>query len=127
MSATDEELRYVKDNEMDHVTYILIIFRFVTFFSLFRHRWSLCTSLLSSAFLLYTFIVILVNLYSNTGLNSSKTRLNVVNGSNIEMVTPSGRSKWYSRIPSRGAQTHILGDDDDDEDLMAPQVTLSRR
>ena len=38
MSATDEELRYVKDNEMDHVTYILIIFRFVTFFFLFCHR-----------------------------------------------------------------------------------------
>jgi len=35
MSATDEELKYVKDNEMDHVTYILIAFRSVTFFPLF--------------------------------------------------------------------------------------------
>ena len=25
MSATDEELTYVKDNEMDHVTYTLIV------------------------------------------------------------------------------------------------------
>jgi hypothetical protein len=30
MSATDEELEYIKDNEMDHVTYILIVFRLVT-------------------------------------------------------------------------------------------------
>jgi hypothetical protein len=27
MSATDEELKFVHDNEMDHVTYILIVFR----------------------------------------------------------------------------------------------------
>jgi len=27
MSATDEELEFVHDNGMDHVTYILIMFR----------------------------------------------------------------------------------------------------
>jgi hypothetical protein len=27
MSGTDEELKFVHDNEMDHVTYILIMFR----------------------------------------------------------------------------------------------------
>jgi len=45
------------------------------------------------------------------------------------MVTPGGRSKWYSRVPSRGntERTHVLGDDDDDEDLMAPQVSVNRR
>jgi hypothetical protein len=31
MSATDEELNYVHDNGMDHVTYILIMFRYVCF------------------------------------------------------------------------------------------------
>ena len=31
MSATDEELRYVHDLEMDHVTYILSVFRQVAF------------------------------------------------------------------------------------------------
>ncbi|KAF8956933.1 hypothetical protein BDZ97DRAFT_141459 [Flammula alnicola] len=50
ISATDDELRYVNDNEMDHVTYILIVF--------------------SLAFLLYTFIVVLVNMYSTTGRNA---------------------------------------------------------
>ena len=33
MSATDEELEYVKENEMDHVTYILIVLRQVSYFS----------------------------------------------------------------------------------------------
>ena len=33
MSATDEELEYVKENEMDHVTYILIVLRHVYYFS----------------------------------------------------------------------------------------------
>lgn len=33
MAGTDEELRYVKDNEMDHVTYILIMFRWVALFA----------------------------------------------------------------------------------------------
>jgi hypothetical protein len=27
MSATDEELDFVHDNEMDHVTYVLIMYR----------------------------------------------------------------------------------------------------
>lgn len=31
MSATDEELHFVHDEGMDHVTYILIMFRLVTF------------------------------------------------------------------------------------------------
>ncbi|KAF8956931.1 hypothetical protein BDZ97DRAFT_1925000 [Flammula alnicola] len=98
MSATDEELRFVKDNE-----------------------WT------TLAFLLYTFIVVLVNLYSTTGRNASKSA-NSVDDSNIEMVTPGGRSKWYSRVPLRGngMQTHVLGDDDEDEDLMAPQL-IGRR
>jgi hypothetical protein len=29
MSGTDEELHFVHDNGMDHVTYLLIMFRFV--------------------------------------------------------------------------------------------------
>lgn len=31
MSATDEELRYVDTVGMDHVTYILLLFRYETF------------------------------------------------------------------------------------------------
>ncbi|PPQ68312.1 hypothetical protein CVT26_006241 [Gymnopilus dilepis] len=104
MSATDEELRYVHDNEMDHVTYILIVFSF--------------------SFLLYAFIVFLVNLYATTGRNAPPVTINKVDESNIEMVTPGGRSKFYSRVPLQGAlgPTHVLGDDDDEEDLMAPHM-----
>lgn len=32
MSATDEELDYVHDSGMDHVTYILIMFRYANTF-----------------------------------------------------------------------------------------------
>ncbi|KAF8159402.1 hypothetical protein B0H34DRAFT_703305 [Crassisporium funariophilum] len=103
MSATDEELRYVHENEMDHVTYILITFSF--------------------AFLLYTFIIFLINLYATTGRNAAnKITTTVPHGSNIEMITPGGGSKWYSRVPlHNGTSNHVLGDDEDDEDQMAPQ------
>lgn len=37
MSATDEELQFVHDAGMDHVTYILIMFRFVSFTFLTSH------------------------------------------------------------------------------------------
>ncbi|KAF8902359.1 hypothetical protein CPB84DRAFT_1907963 [Gymnopilus junonius] len=105
MSATDEELRYVHDNEMDHVTYILIVF--------------------SLSFLIYAFIVFLVNLYTTTGRNAPSIILNKADDSNIEMVTPGGRSKWYSRVPLQGTvgPAHVLGDDEEDEeDLMAPHM-----
>ena len=36
MSATDEELQYVHESGMDHVTYILIMFRYVFFIFLIR-------------------------------------------------------------------------------------------
>ncbi|KAF9525129.1 hypothetical protein CPB83DRAFT_860057 [Crepidotus variabilis] len=123
MSATDEELRFVHSQEMDHVTYILIFF--------------------SLAFLIYAFILFLINLYLTTGRNAASNAngvvINSVDESNIEMITPSGNSKWYSRVPSGaaparaggavrleggnaslGGGVHVLGDDDDDEDELAP-------
>jgi len=107
MSATDEELRYGTDQGMDHVTYLLIFY--------------------SLAFLLYAFVVFVINLYSTSGRNAAN-RVTIFNGdsSNIEMTSPGGRPKWYSRVPSgplkRGGlrqsviSTHVLGDDDDDEE-----------
>lgn len=98
----------------------------------------------SLAFLVYAFILLLINLYLTTGLNASNTpsgtTINSVDDSNIEMITPGGNSKWYSRVPSgaaaaRGAGSvrlegnnqnlnagfHVLGDDEEDEeDEMAP-------
>ena len=64
MSATDEELDYVRSNEMDHVTYILIGFRwtfplllfFITTYHLLNHN-----NNNSLAFLLYLLIVFVIN------------------------------------------------------------------
>jgi len=108
MSATDEELHFVKDNEMDHVTYILIIF--------------------SNAFLLYAFIVILINLYTTTGRNAGNAKIGPADEGGIELVTPTTQPEWYSRLPVQHnanipavPTTHVVGEDEDDEDLMAPQ------
>ncbi|KAF7289484.1 hypothetical protein HMN09_01342400 [Mycena chlorophos] len=99
MSATDEELDYVHDNEMDHVTYILIMF-----------RWSS-----SISFLIYTHIVFLIGLYPTTGRNAAtkETRSN-----SIELTAP--RSKWYSRVPNAPATPverpqHVVGEDDEED------------
>ncbi|KAF9026309.1 hypothetical protein BDZ89DRAFT_1134884 [Hymenopellis radicata] len=91
MAGTDEELQFVHDNEMDHVTYILIMF--------------------SISFVLYTLIVSLIHLYTVSGRNSAKR-----GGDSIEMNS----TKWYSRVPNAESNAteaerhHIIGDDDDD-------------
>jgi len=98
MSATDEELEYVHENEMDHVTYILIMY--------------------SIAFVIYTFILTLIHLYSTTGRNASPTPASTTTD-NIEMT--SGGRKWYARVPRDDIgggggggelQLHVIGDDD---------------
>ncbi|THH22127.1 hypothetical protein EUX98_g8244 [Antrodiella citrinella] len=89
MSATDEELHFVHDEGMDHVTYLLIMY--------------------SLAFVIYTLIVSLIHLYTVTGRNASSA---AANGS-IELTTPT--SKWYARVPSGDvdAENHVIGEDDD--------------
>lgn len=97
MSATDEELQYVKEVDMDHVTYILIMF--------------------SLAFTLYWLIVFLIHLYSTTGRNAkivqnSDPALNETE--NIEMSNSTRiRTKWYARVPSADPNHHVLGDDEE--------------
>ncbi|KAK7031535.1 protein YTP1 [Favolaschia claudopus] len=96
MSGTDEELEFVHKNEMDHVTYILIMF--------------------SIAFILYAHIVYLIHLYATTGRNApSKEERERNNG--IPM-TP--RNKWYSRVPNAdsgvgGEPLHVVGEDDEED------------
>ncbi|KAF9006199.1 hypothetical protein BDQ17DRAFT_1399114 [Cyathus striatus] len=101
MSATDEELRYVHENGMDHVTYALIMF-----------RWSSCVRFISVSFLLYTFVVFLIHLYTSTGRNAVQ---NTPTDVNIEM-SPT-QSKWYARVPNDadGVPSHVIGEDDDEE------------
>ncbi|KAJ7065273.1 hypothetical protein C8F01DRAFT_737457 [Mycena amicta] len=95
MSATDEEMKFANENEMDHVTYILIMF--------------------SLAFLIYALIVFVIGLYPTTGRNAT-TKENRSNS--IELTTP--RSKWYSRVPNTPAGTpggplHVVGEDDEED------------
>ncbi|KAG2011927.1 cytoplasmic protein [Coprinopsis cinerea AmutBmut pab1-1] len=116
MSATNEELEYVHDQGMDHVTYLLIMF--------------------SLAFLIYAFIVFLIHLYSTSGRNaaaSSAGASSASRGMEYEMASTlpasagAGTPKWYARVPNaerggggqgagNGVATHVVGDDDDDED-----------
>ncbi|KAL5501472.1 hypothetical protein ACEPAH_8732 [Sanghuangporus vaninii] len=76
MSATDEELHYVSDNGMDHVTYVLIM--------------------LSLAFTIYTFVLVLINMWGTTGRHSpsASSAQGVAPGDEIEL------DKWYQRVPA---------------------------
>ncbi|EMD39097.1 hypothetical protein CERSUDRAFT_112790 [Gelatoporia subvermispora B] len=90
MSGTDEELDYANDEGMDHVTYVLIMF--------------------SLAFIVYTLTVSLIHLYTVSGRNAGSST-NTQNGIELEP-----RSKWYAPVPGADveAETHVLGDIDDD-------------
>ncbi|KAI9510563.1 hypothetical protein F5148DRAFT_566738 [Russula earlei] len=104
MSATDEELQYVHEGGMDHVTYILIMF--------------------SIAFLLYTHIVFLITLYSTSGRNApndgsaSRPPMKMDASGAIELTAagtrqpPSGA--WYSRVRTE-EPVHVIGNDEEDE------------
>lgn len=91
---------------MDHVTYILIMFRYAPSPplgpSLTPH---------SLAFLIYTIIIVLINLYSTSGRNAAPA----VTENAIELTTPS--AKWYARVPvadeAEAGPVHVLGDDDE--------------
>ncbi|TFK75059.1 hypothetical protein BDN72DRAFT_955393 [Pluteus cervinus] len=105
MSATDEELKFVHGKEMDHVTYTLIMF--------------------SIAFFLYSFIVFLIHLYTTTGLNSPSRRKPQPQ-SPVGSLASSTTLDVYEMAPTRsqnsrsnlnkGEPTHVIGDEDDDEE-----------
>lgn len=64
------------------------------------------------AFLLYTFVIYLIHLYTVSGRNAAKK-----NAENIEM----SETKWYARVPDTEAETpsaavplHVIGDDDEE-------------
>ncbi|KAI0074481.1 hypothetical protein K474DRAFT_1647849 [Panus rudis PR-1116 ss-1] len=90
MSATDEELETVHHAGMDHVTYVLIMF--------------------SLAFIIYSLIVSLINLYANSGRNAASNESG--NGA-IELEESS--TKWYAPVPNAESSEHphVIGDDDD--------------
>ena len=111
MSGTDEELEFVHAQGMDHVTYILIMFRYVIMSLTFNHYPIGFLSLYHSlAFLLYTLIVSLINLYAGSGRNASPS-----SGDIFEMAAVA--TNWYSRVPETPVDVeprtdHVIGDDD---------------
>lgn len=62
-------------------------------------------------------------MYTTTGRNAPSKTIRVIDDSNIEMITSGIRPKWYSRVPSGNNETqnYVLGDDDYEEDEMAPR------
>ncbi|KAF7798706.1 hypothetical protein EIP86_009930 [Pleurotus ostreatoroseus] len=89
MSATDEELHFINDEGMDHVTYILLMF--------------------SIAFVIYALIVSLINVWAHSGRNGSSSD----SSNGIELTAA---SKWYAPVPAvdteAEAARHIIGEDD---------------
>lgn len=85
MSATDEEMHFAHDLEMDHVTYVLLV--------------------LSLAFAIYTFVLVLINTWATSGRNA----LASASLSSRELAPSANRrdsdgeevelSKWYQRVP----------------------------
>jgi len=88
ISATDDELQFVDDNGMDHVTYLLIMF--------------------SIAFILYAFILALIHLYCTSGRNTAAS--NTID-ENIELNPRS--KKWHPPFSAEDADAHIIGEDDE--------------
>ncbi|KAI0249682.1 hypothetical protein BJV78DRAFT_1324829 [Lactifluus subvellereus] len=97
MSGTDEELRYVHEGGMDHVTYILIMF--------------------SIALLLYTHVVFLITLYATSGRNAPDGASMKNTSGAIELTTTptASRGAWYSRVRTE-EPVHVIGNDEEDED-----------
>ncbi|KAJ3551229.1 hypothetical protein NM688_g4825 [Phlebia brevispora] len=89
MSATDEELRFVDGEGMDHVTYILLMF--------------------SIAFLIYSLVVSLIRIWARLSENASSS----TGDGSIELSTA---SKWYAPVPGTDAEAeaarHVIGEDD---------------
>ena len=80
----------------------------------------------SISFILYTHTLFLINLYATSGRNAPDT---TANAKDIELETPRGNGRWYSRTahverrrdlngePTSASalmQAHITGEDDDE-------------
>jgi hypothetical protein len=61
----------------------------------------------SIAFFLYSFIVFLIHLYSNSGRNAVDATRTI--STHIEMTPTTIRSKWYARVPNADTRTPLAG------------------
>lgn len=94
MSATDEELQYIDDVGLDHVTYTLMLF--------------------SAAFLIYTFVAVLVFLYMHTGRNATEVKSHQSPGHAYEPLEVEGNV--VNSMAMVECDRHLVDRDDDSED-----------
>jgi hypothetical protein len=66
----------------------------------------------SIAFILYTFVLALINLYSSSGRNAATSN---TADNNIEMNPRSFASKWYARVPIE-PESHVVGEEEEEEE-----------
>lgn len=121
MSATDEELEAVHDVGMDHVTYVLGMYRCVGLPSIARP--TVCSPPLflppSLAFLLYLFTLFLLNLYATSGQNADTSThthdviFSAPPDGEIELTSPRDASKWYAPVAREEGAVHVLGADEE--------------
>lgn len=95
MSATDEELDYINNSGMDHVTYVLLMFRYTV--PINRDLESYSHSFISIAFLTYTLIVSLIHLYTISGRNAPSARAH-------RSESEAEEAKWYQPVPAADAE-----------------------
>jgi hypothetical protein len=145
MSATDEELQYVHEGGMDHVTYILIMFRYgipntlpmlcchlpISLFLFLLFAYSAPHNPQSIAFLLYTHIVFLITLYATSGRNASdaaaasmtkyggggraRARAHAPGAIELTATRTASRGAWYSRVRTEDPM-HVIGEEDEEDD-----------
>jgi hypothetical protein len=108
MAATDEELRFIHGVGMDHVTYILIFFRYRQVLL----RFLFTDSCISLAFIIYALIVALLKLYATSGRHAPGA-VNQANEGAIELIESQSKL-YYERVPmsALGGETHVVGDDE---------------
>ena len=103
---------------MDHVTYVLGMYRCVIFP---LHSWlPTCSPLhYSLAFLLYLFTIFLINLYATSGKNADTSMhapdvvFSAPPNGEIELTSPRDASKWYAPVPREEGPVHVLGEDEE--------------
>lgn len=125
MSATDEELESVDAIGMDHVTYVLIMLRYVVSVIILHIKENSSKPndhpffFSSIAFVIYTLVHVLIHLWGTTGRHAQQIALpngqgeTRLGGDAIEL------DKWYQRVPAAEADAEAvsqfaIGEHEDD-------------
>jgi hypothetical protein len=111
MSATDEEIRFVMSLEMDHVTYVLIMFRYGISAPAVYHVMTVYFN--SLAFSIYLYTCFLLHLALTSGRNAQPS-LYIKPEAGYEPIRPpaNGHVSAPPMLPGDGYELYALGDED---------------